>query len=135
MSARRLLALALAAIWLLPIVLAGGVAAHVALEHGEAGAHPLEPGHGSEHSGLLADLLTDGHLHSHAGEGHAHTVAATPDPGLRSARPLLAPPSAAALDGTEPRIVGAGHAEGSSPAPPPRPPVPTLLALLSTLRI
>lgn len=135
MTARRLFALALAATWLLPVALAGGVALHVALEHGHDDGHHDQPAHATDHSGAISDLLAAGHLHPHSGADHAHTVAPAADPGLRSGRPLVAPPPAAALDGSEPLVDGAASAEESVPSLPPRRAGPPLLALLSTLRI
>jgi hypothetical protein len=136
-TARRLVALALAAAWLLPVAAAGGVALHVALEHGHGhgdGPHGL-PAHVADHSDAISDLLVVGHLHPRSGEDHAHAVAPAADPGLRSGRPLVAPPPAAALDREEPLVGGAAPAEGSAPSPPPRRAGPPLLALLATLRI
>lgn len=137
MTARRLFALALAATWLLPVALAGGVVLHVALDHGHGhgDGHHGQPAHAADHSGAISDLLVLGHLHPNSGEDHAHAVAPAADPGLRSGRPLVAPPPAAALDGTELLVDGTAPAEGSASSPPPRRAGPPLLALLATLRI
>ncbi|GMU66837.1 MAG: hypothetical protein AMXMBFR36_31110 [Acidobacteriota bacterium] len=136
MTARRLFVLALAATWLLPVAVAGGVALHVALEHGHGhghGDHP--PAQAADHAGAISDLLVVGHLHSHSGDDHAHAVAPAADAGLRSGRPLVAPTPAAALDGSDPLVGSGAPARGSVPSPPPRRAGPPLLALLSTLRI
>jgi hypothetical protein len=134
-TARRLFALALAATWLLPVALAGGVALHLALDHGHDDGHHGLPAHKTGHSRAISDLLVLGHLHPDSGDDHAHTVAPAADPGLRSGRPLVAQPPAAALDGTGPLVGQGAPAQGSAPSPPPRRAGPPLLALLSTLRI
>lgn len=135
MTARRLFAFALAATWLLPVAAAGGVALHVALEHGHDDGHHGQPAHATDHSGAISDLLVVGHLHSDSGDDHAHAVAPAADPGLRSGRPLVAQSPTAALDDTDPLVSHGAPAQGSTPSPPPRRAGPPLLALLSTLRI
>lgn len=135
MTVRRLLALALASTWLLPVAVAGGVALHVALEHGHGEGPPDRLAHSADHAGAISDLLVEGHLHSDSGDDHAHAVAPAADPGLRSGRPLVAQPPTAALDGTDPLVGRGAPAHGSAPSPPPRGAGPPLLALLSTLRI
>jgi hypothetical protein len=131
MSPRRLFALALAAIWLLPIAVAGGVALHVALDHG----HRHGPG-GIEHAASVPQLLFHGHLHGEDDGAHEHAVAPVVDAGLRPPRGAGAPlPASTVAFAPGPDAPRLAVFEAAPTPPPPRRGGSTRLALISTLRI
>ncbi len=116
---RRLLAAAIALLWMLPALLAGATVVHLALGHGHhhGSAHaphpPFEPAHGASHQDALAELAGHGHSHAPGDPAHRHSdfglssdsaarlaaAAAEPAPstagpaGATAPAPLLAPPS------------------------------------------
>ncbi len=140
-TARRLVVVALAAIWLLPIALASGVALHVAFDHGHdaesQGGHGNQGGHDGEgHAEALPSLLEHGHLHAGDVGEHEHALVSASTPAVRAARAVCAPPPESLIAvATLSTHEAARLAAGPPLAPPPQLAGPLLLALLSTLRV
>lgn len=136
MSRRRLLALALVAIWLLPIAAAGGVALHVALDHDHRHEHGGGVPVGTEPAAFLPQLLLHGHAHDEDDRAHEHAVTPVVDAGFRTQRFVEAPlPVWAATFAADTNARSRVVFEAPPTPPPPRHADSAQLASLSTLRI
>jgi hypothetical protein len=131
--ARRLLTAAVAFAWLLPTLVAGAVALHVAFEHPVDRAH-----HGSPEPRTAPASAEPEHVHPVGETRHEHSIIVTAG-SVAMRRALDSTAHAAAVGATEVpvcRIEAGAHA----PAPkelagPPKASGPPLLARLSTFRI
>jgi hypothetical protein len=132
-SVRRLFAVAIALVWLLPTAMAGAIALHVAFEH-----HADDPHASTLHRLDRAELAGDGHVHSTGDVPHHHPPVAAPadavprrvlDPGSLPCR------SAEAAGGSTAALDPALERRARPLLEPPRASGPPLLARLSTLRI
>lgn len=133
MSARRLLAAAVAFAWLLPALVAGAVALHVAFEHPVDRSHhrTLEPV-------AAATLAEPDHAHQASEMPHDHSTVVAAG-GVAMRRALDSATHAAAVGATEVPIfqiaAGASMPAAKTLEGPPKASGPPLLARLSTFRI
>lgn len=133
MSVRRLFAVSIAIVWLLPTAMAGAIALHVAFEHHGDHVRASTP-----HRIDRVEVPGDGHVHSSGDAPHPHpAVVASADAVPRRVLDSTSVPCRSAA-------TGGGSAAVPDPAvghrtrpllEPPRASGPPLLARLSTLRI
>lgn len=133
MSTHRLLAAAVAFTWLLPSMVTGGVALHVAFDHPVVHSHEE-----STAAVALRALAGQGQLSSASQRPHEHSTVADGDRvAIRRGFDAAAQPSmVAAAEISAPWIdYGADAPAGKVLAGPPKASGPPLLACLATFRI